>query len=267
MPPVTPTSTTLPASLIASPPPSPPPLACPRRAHGAVRTLHPLHEERDHVDDILRRPEAAVQDQVIRGQVVDVDPVEGAVALPLAGPPLPEVTLGRLYRDPLPLRHPRGADGQLRPQPRLQVRVHHPSGQPALHDARSGAGQFGLHPIHLAVEVGILLRPTVQFQDGQTAPPRHLPEGLAGGEVAIPQPRRQRARHGALPHSDRAGDGDDHGSTGTTDAGRRGGRLTPPAPPPDRAPETGAPPFRAGRRRAPRGPCREQPPRAWAART
>src|SRR3972149_5808478 len=102
MPPVTPTSTTLPASLIASPPPSPPPLACPRRAHGAVRTLHPLHEERDHVDDILRRPEAAVQDQVIRGQVVDVDPVEGAVALPLAGPSLPAVPLGRLHRDPLP---------------------------------------------------------------------------------------------------------------------------------------------------------------------
>src|SRR3972149_2724074 len=120
MPPVTPTSTTLPASLIASPPPSPPPLACPRPPRGAVRTLPPPHEERDHVDDILRRPEAAVQDQVIRGQVVDVDPVEGAVALPLAGPSLPEVPLGRLHRDPLPLRHPRGADGPLRPQPHLQ---------------------------------------------------------------------------------------------------------------------------------------------------
>src|SRR3990172_1918582 len=133
MPPVTPTSTTLPASLIASPPASPPLLP----------------------------------------------------SSPPAPPP----------RAPPPLRPPRGADGHLRPQPHLQVRVHHPSGQPALHDARSGAGQFGLHPIHLAVEVGILLRQTVQFQDGQTAPPRHLPEGLAGGEVAIPQPRRQRARH------------------------------------------------------------------------
>src|SRR3970040_2344808 len=181
MPPVTPTSTTLPASLIA-PPPRPPPDS--RRAHGAVRTLHPLHEERDHVDDVLRRPEAAVQHQVIRGQVVDVDPVEGAVALPLAGPPLPEVTLGRLHRDPLPLRHPRGADGQLRPPP-------HPQGRPPPPTRPAGSPRRTIRrgPV----------RPASDPPRGRGRDPAP-PDGSVPGRTdraAAPSPGRARRRRGS----------------------------------------------------------------------
>src|SRR5579864_1979545 len=205
------------------------PRRLPAKLRGAAGpfALERAREASDRARDILGVPRRGIEDDVIAGQVVEIDVIQTRIAPPLRGLAGLDIGARRLDRHRIAGGDAARAHVHRRAQPHADIAVDEPPAQPALDHDPAGLRLRDLGLVDHPVDRGVLFREPPQRAHRDAAAPGLVAEDLAARQITEAEGLRERARNGALARADLPAHRQDHSpACAARSRGMRGSAAT-----------------------------------------